>query len=58
MEKITGIGGIFLRARDPQALALWYQQQLGISIESGQTYSCLAASAQDYAQPPDGLILV
>jgi glyoxylase I family protein len=30
MEKVTGIGGFFFRAKDPKALALWYQQQLGI----------------------------
>lgn len=30
MEKVTGIGGFFFRANDPQALAQWYQQHLGI----------------------------
>jgi glyoxylase I family protein len=32
MEKVTGIGGFFFRAKDPKALALWYQQHLGISV--------------------------
>ena len=32
MEKVTGIGGFFFRAHDPKALALWYQEHLGISI--------------------------
>lgn len=32
MEKVTGIGGFFFRARDPQGLARWYQDHLGISI--------------------------
>jgi glyoxylase I family protein len=31
MEKVTGIGGFFFRAKDHKALALWYQQHLGIS---------------------------
>jgi glyoxylase I family protein len=31
MEKVTGIGGVFFRAKDPKALALWYQQNLGIA---------------------------
>jgi catechol 2,3-dioxygenase-like lactoylglutathione lyase family enzyme len=31
MEKVTGIGGFFFRAKDPKALALWYQQHLGIA---------------------------
>ena len=30
-EKVTGIGGFFFRAKDPKALASWYQQHLGIS---------------------------
>ncbi len=30
MEKVTGIGGFFFRAKDPKASALWYQQHLGI----------------------------
>lgn len=27
---MTGIGGFFFRARDPEALARWYEEQLGI----------------------------
>jgi glyoxylase I family protein len=30
LERVTGIGGFFFRAKDPKALALWYQQHLGI----------------------------
>lgn len=30
MEKATGIGGLFFRARDPEALARWYRDHLGI----------------------------
>jgi len=32
MARVTGIGGIFLRARDPKALAAWYGEHLGIQI--------------------------
>ncbi len=32
MQKVIGIGGVFLRARDPKALALWYQNRLGIDL--------------------------
>ncbi|HEY4378922.1 MAG TPA: VOC family protein [Acidobacteriaceae bacterium] len=32
MARVTGIGGIFLRARDPKALAAWYAQHLGIKL--------------------------
>ena len=30
MEKVTGIGGFFFRAKDPKALGCWYEQHLGI----------------------------
>jgi len=30
MEKVTGIGGFFFKAKDPKALSDWYQQHLGI----------------------------
>ena len=32
MEKVTGIGGFFFRARDPGALAQWYLQHLGVDL--------------------------
>ena len=32
MEKVVGIGGLFFRAKDPKALAQWYQQHLGIAL--------------------------
>jgi catechol 2,3-dioxygenase-like lactoylglutathione lyase family enzyme len=31
---ITGIGGIFVRSKDPKALAAWYKDVLGIPIEA------------------------
>lgn len=42
MEKVAGIGGLFFRARDPKALAQWYEQNLGIALtptsESGNPW--------------------
>ena len=32
MARVTGIGGIFLRARDPKSLSAWYAQHLGIQL--------------------------
>jgi predicted enzyme related to lactoylglutathione lyase len=37
MAKAVGIGGIFLKARDPQALAAWYSSHLGILPGEGGT---------------------
>jgi predicted enzyme related to lactoylglutathione lyase len=31
MEVVLGIGGMFFRARDPDALAAWYREHLGIT---------------------------
>lgn len=34
MARVTGIGGIFLKAKDPKALREWYATHLGIKLES------------------------
>lgn len=31
MEKVTGIGGLFFRSRDPEALGRWYRDHLGVT---------------------------
>jgi glyoxylase I family protein len=28
--KVTGIGGVFFRSKDPEALAAWYEKNLGV----------------------------
>lgn len=44
MQKVTGIGGVFFRAKDPKSLTEWYESNLGVDIsariwvqKSGQT---------------------
>jgi predicted enzyme related to lactoylglutathione lyase len=32
MARVTGIGGVFLRARDPKALAAWYARHLNFNL--------------------------
>jgi predicted enzyme related to lactoylglutathione lyase len=34
MEKATGIGGLFIRSKDPARLARWYREALGIDTYS------------------------
>jgi glyoxylase I family protein len=34
VQRVTGIGGFFFRARDPGALKLWYQERLGVTTAS------------------------
>ena len=33
MERVLGIGGYFLRARDPEAVGAWYRDSLGLDID-------------------------
>ena len=43
MAKATGIGGVFLRAKDPAALAKWYTDVLGLEKDEGG-YTVLRSS--------------
>ena len=47
MERVAGIGGVFLRARDPQGLRDWYARHLGIPVEAwgGHAFAAEAADA-------------
>jgi glyoxylase I family protein len=38
MEKVTGIGGFFFRAKDPKGLAAWYEKNLGVT-QTPKSYS-------------------
>lgn len=38
MERVTGLGGPFLKAKDPKALAAWYEKHLGIQF-NGSVYT-------------------
>ena len=33
MKRVTGIGGIFFKARDPESLRDWYRKHLGIDVQ-------------------------
>ncbi len=34
MKRVTGIGGIFFKAKDAPALQAWYKQHLGIDVQA------------------------
>ena len=40
MERVVGIGGVFLRARDPERLRAWYAEHLGFDVQDwgGQAF--------------------
>jgi predicted enzyme related to lactoylglutathione lyase len=56
MERVTGIGGYFLRAADPAALGAWYRDCLGLDAdenglwrqEAGPTVFAAFESGTDY----------
>jgi predicted enzyme related to lactoylglutathione lyase len=41
MKRVTGIGGIFFRAKDAPALRAWYKRHLGIEVQGwgGTTFN-------------------
>ena len=44
MERVTGIGGVFFRARDPESLVAWYAEHLGVPREGEETYAIFLES--------------
>ena len=41
VERVTGIGGVFLKARDPKALGAWYKETLGIPLRDDGQWALL-----------------
>jgi len=37
MGKVVGVGGVFLKAKDPKGLHAWYHEHLGIPLTYGFT---------------------
>ena len=35
MQRVTGIGGVFFKARDAEGLRAWYKRHLGLDIQEG-----------------------
>lgn len=33
MKRVTGIGGIFFKTKDPDAMKAWYERHLGINLD-------------------------
>ena len=34
MKRVTGIGGVFIKSRDPEALRAWYAKHLGVDVQA------------------------
>jgi predicted enzyme related to lactoylglutathione lyase len=48
MKRVTGIGGIFFKAKDAPALQAWYKEHLGIDVQpwGGAAFSWVDAQGQ------------
>jgi predicted enzyme related to lactoylglutathione lyase len=38
MQKVTGLGGFFIKSKDPKTLCAWYEKHLGVPF-AGNTYA-------------------
>ena len=47
MARVTGIGGVFFKARDAEGLREWYRSHLGLDVQSwgGVTFSAAESAA-------------
>lgn len=48
--KITGLGGVFLKSKDPKQQAAWYEQNLGIGFGTNLYFSFKWREANDSAE--------
>jgi predicted enzyme related to lactoylglutathione lyase len=48
MKRVTGIGGIFFKAKDPKALQAWYKEHLGVDVQDwgGVTFDWMGAGGK------------
>ncbi|UPG95284.1 VOC family protein [Luteibacter aegosomatissinici] len=51
MQRVTGIGGIFFKAKDAPALRAWYQKHLGIDVQAwgGAAFTWTDSEGKPYA---------
>ena len=56
MTRVTGIGGVFIRAKDPAMLQTWYKKHLGIHVQAwGGTSFRWADESRDHIAVYDQL---
>ena len=51
MKRVTGIGGVFFKAKDPVALRDWYKTHLGVDVQAwgGAVFDWTDANGQPVA---------
>ncbi|HYE61140.1 MAG TPA: VOC family protein [Phycisphaerales bacterium] len=73
MKRVTGIGGVFFKARDRKALGEWYKKHLGIDVQpwggaafnwaddsggKGATIWCPHKAETDYFAPSQASFMI
>lgn len=48
MKRVTGIGGVFFKAQDPDKLRAWYREHLGLEFDEygGVSFGCPESSEE------------
>ena len=51
MKRVTGIGGVFFKAKDPKALQAWYKEHLGVDVQpwGGAAFDWVDGEGKAYA---------
>jgi predicted enzyme related to lactoylglutathione lyase len=49
VHRVVGVGGVFFKANDPDALAAWYHEHLGVPIATGAAYGVFSSDGADGA---------
>src|SRR6195952_4912574 len=52
MQRVTGIGGVFFKARDPEGLRAWYRRHLGLDVQEWGGLAFPPAPTQPAASTP------
>ena len=50
MKRVTGIGGIFFKAKNAVVLRTWYQKHLGIDVQPWGGAAILCADDSEYGK--------
>ena len=72
MKKVTGLGGIFFKCKDPHMMKEWYQKHLGITYDQygsifewggpdsahGTTVFSMMPASTDYYDPSTSLFMI
>ncbi|MGA1838562.1 VOC family protein [Herbiconiux sp. 11R-BC] len=66
MERVQGIGGYFVRAKDPEALTAWYRDSLGLDADehglwhpvAGPTVFAAFEAGTDYFGRPEQQVML